>query len=487
MSAETEKVPSESSGCGGMGIDTARLIRDGTKPNWTKDFPVIGEGTLIFSIQRSTAFSIVIRPKLKPHQAGADQWIALEVCKHSASFKIHINGKAEQLKEVRGTVNNEHVGYEQNRKISYWFSYDRDLLTLKYGKGYCMEETTLMTYRFLTGNEVEDEKVREKLQYLFSPTVRRLIEQYDIEPMKELVERYAAHFLKDGFRGCTLSAMFPTCSGNALDTESETLATSVIDIEHQVSFSKDPFVCNWSPFVLDSSRVNLFELDDNNFTFSASLPPACLELYSNVTAPNVDLDWSPTPTKYCLSDAIRYSLKGPSGKLYQKLKSKTDEFGDFSQTYLRVTLGTNRGSSPGIPYVLEIWPTNHGSPIHNHGNAYAVIKVLHGGLTLKIFNKHADKPDYPSLKTFDVWAGDVTWISPNWFQTHQLWNSTADYCATVQCYQYGTNDFTHWPYFDYVANTQVINEFLPTSDYTFHEMEAMVMKEFQEYMDKGPQ
>ena len=77
---------------------------------------------------------------------------------------------------------------------------------------------------------------------------------------------------------------------------------------------------------------------------------------------------------------------------------------------------------------------------------------------------------------------DCTWISPNWFQTHKLWNHNKVFCATIQCYQYGTNDYTHWPYFDYVADTKVIDEFLPNSDYTFHEMRDLVMKEYLNHM-----
>ena len=476
---ESSASPSSIASYSGMDINTERLIRDEAAPNWTRDFPVIGEGTLIFSIQRSTPFSIVIRPKLQEGEPGANQWISLEVHQARALFKMHIDGITTLLSEVTGEVKKELVGYEEGRKISYWFSYDRDLLKLKYGKGYYMEETTLMTHGFLTGKEEVDEETRKQLQYLFSPTIRRRIEQYDIESNKALIQRYAARIRKFGFRGRSLQEMFPTLSGEALDRESEALATSIVDIEHMVAFDKEPFVCNWSPVVLDSSQVNLFEMDDNNYTFSASLPPACLELYSNVTAPNVDLDWSSTPQKYRLSDAIRYSLKGPNGTLYKKLKSKSNEFAGVEETYLRVTLGSNRGSSPGVPYVLEIWPSGRGSPIHNHGNAYAVIKVLHGGLTIKIFNKHADTPHALPLMRFDVKEGDATWLSPNWFQTHQLWNYTDDYCATVQCYQYGVTDFTHWPYFDYVASTSVIDEFLPEGDYTFHDMQEIVTKEFE--------
>ena len=243
-----------------------------------------------------------------------------------AIFKMSIDGITTPLSEVTGAVKHELVGYEEGRKISYWFSYNRDLLELKYGKGYHMEETTLMKYSFLTGKEEADDEIRKQLQYLFSPTIRRRIEQYDIEKKEALIQRYATLIRNFGYRGRTLQEMFPKLSSEALEKKSEELSSTLVDIEHQVAFDKEPFVCNWSPFVLDSSKVNLFEMDDNQYTFSASLPLACLELYSNVTRPNVNLDWSPTPTKYRLSDAIRYSLKGPNGTLYKKLKSKLDEF-----------------------------------------------------------------------------------------------------------------------------------------------------------------
>ena len=32
------------------------------------------------------------------------------------------------------------------------------------------------------------------------------------------------------------------------------------------------------------------------------------------------------------------------------------------------------------------------------------------------------------------------WMSPQWFQTHQLRNVSSDYCATINCYRYDTQD-----------------------------------------------
>ena len=76
----------------------------------------------------------------------------------------------------------------------------------------------------------------------------------------------------------------------------------------------------------------------------------------------------------------------------------------------------------------------------------------------------------------------LTWISPNWFQTHKLWNSTPSYCATIQCYQYSKADTVYWPYFDYVSDDDTIEEFLPNSDFKFHDMKRRVMEEYRAYM-----
>ena len=43
----------------------------------------------------------------------------------------------------------------------------------------------------------------------------------------------------------------------------------------------------------------------------------------------------------------RYSIETEGALLNTTLKRKA---------YLRITMGKGRGESPGIPYVLEIWP-----------------------------------------------------------------------------------------------------------------------------------
>merc|ERR1719419_1424088 len=79
-------------------------------------------------------------------------------------------------------------------------------------------------------------------------------------------------------------------------------------------------------------------------------------------------------------NAIRFSLITPGMTLYTIAEKKRQPSGDGGflpdQVYIRVTVGKDSKIGPGIPFVLEIWPSGMKSPIHDHGDAVAVIKVL---------------------------------------------------------------------------------------------------------------
>jgi hypothetical protein len=51
----------------------------------------------------------------------------------------------------------EPIGFakEKGEKRLYWLSFDRTHLTVKYGKGYHMVETTLMAYDFYQVNKAQ--------------------------------------------------------------------------------------------------------------------------------------------------------------------------------------------------------------------------------------------------------------------------------------------------------------------------------------------
>ena len=187
------------------------------------------------------------------------------------------------------------------------------------------------------------------------------------------------------------------------------------------------------------------------------------------------LDWPYSKPR--LSDAITYSIKTKGKLLYNKLDEKKEK-GEFR--YLRVTVGSDRGSSPGVPYVLEIWPAGSASPIHNHGNAFAVIKVLYGAVKVAIYNKTWDEEQtQEELMSFNAQQGDVTWISPNWFQTHKLTNESQQlFCATIQCYKYSSDDEVMWPYFDYLDG-KTVKKFIVDSDFEFMQLRETLLNEYR--------
>jgi hypothetical protein len=181
------------------------------------------------------------------------------------------------------------------------------------------------------------------------------------------------------------------------------------------------------------------------------------------------------------SKAIEKSIADPNGWCYKRLQEKSTEFSkdkpDILETYLRITLGQNNGESPGIPYVMEIWPPQHYSPIHNHAGAEAVIRVLHGTIQVALFPfLGSDQP----FQTTTFEKDDCTWISPTLNQTHQLYNPNHDTtCVTIQCYMYGNKDVSHYDYFDYIDYTGKKQQYEPDSDMDFLKFKETMMEEWK--------
>ena len=407
-----------------------------------KPLPLNGEGTISVNDKRSQPFAIRIQPDYPSDCPESKKgYVEVRIDSNEACFW---GRKPDAEEESLGKGNSEGA-LEPERKVSYWFSFNRNGRFLKYGKGYIMEETTHL-------------------------------EQGAFGPPKEKPEDDEWWFI---FRPDTPKQVMILTLGPVLYA-----SKSLVDMEKLVGFYPYPLTKNWSPVVIDSSNSTLDNLARNDFTQSASLPETCRELYENVAAAGVALD---APNKYPkLSDAIKYSINTEGKILYKKLKEKREK-GDME--YLRVTVGQDRGASPGVPYVLEIWPKGSESPIHNHGNAYAVIKVLYGVINISIYNKTwKDASTQEKLNSFVASKGDVTWLSPNWYQTHKLSNQSSEFCATIQCYKYGPEDYLNWPYFDYLdGKEEGVHEFYPDSDFEFLKMRDDLLLEYRENMERDDQ
>jgi len=390
-------------------------------------------------------------------------YLALHVDHQKAWFSIKKNGRLVNLTDLTEiVVSGMHLGLDADTITTYWLSYDRDNMIIKYGKGYAMEETTLLICDFSEGVTSADKLAKKRQTWslffgIYDPerkgaTILLYRTPSDIEKHQERV-------VKDGE------------------------VAGFIHMEALIEVRKQPLVANPSPFVLDSTKATLNVIDKGLYTFSSELPTACKILYDTMIKCELDLEFDMGVSDVRLSDAVRYSINTEGCILNKTLKNKN---------YLRITMGKGRGESPGIPYVLEFWPPGARSPIHNHGAVCGMIKVLYGTIQNGCFNKvpstvtDSKKKFRPQeLMKFDAYKDDVLWLSPEWWQTHQLRNVSNDFCATVNCYRYDENDKIQWNLFDFVNDENgEVGNFFPNTDFTFGEMRKIVFNEWADRMAK---
>jgi hypothetical protein len=238
------------------------------------------------------------------------------------------------------------------------------------------------------------------------------------------------------------------------------------------------------------------DLTMNDVASGSVLPVANLatvgqKLYNCIAGKKFILDDADFPE---FSQAIEHSIRTPGCWCNRRLQEKSTEFNkdkpNLAETYLRITLGQNNGESPGIPYVMEIWPVGHYSPIHNHAGGEAVIRVLHGSIHVKLFPFLCASIDgVDPFAEVEFHKGDITWISPTLNQTHQLQNleGNKDTCITIQCYMYDETNNRHYDYFDYIDDTGKKEQYEPDSDMDFLTFKKTMKKEWAAFVERRVQ
>jgi len=244
---------------------------------------------------------------------------------------------------------------------------------------------------------------------------------------------------------------------------------------------KDPVTTNIPLLVKDKDELSMNDIASSMFLPSANLSLVSQKLYNCISGKKFILDDDDFPD---FSKAIEYSIKTDGLWCCETLKKKSTEFNkddpNIYETYLRITIGENNGESPGIPYVMEIWPSQHYSPIHSHSNANAIIRVLHGKINVELYPYLChDKDGVKPFATKEFNKDDITWISPTLNQTHKLTNLETDTCITIQCYMYDSNDTTHYDYFDYININGKINKYEPDSDMEFIKFKNLMKQEWE--------
>jgi mannose-6-phosphate isomerase-like protein (cupin superfamily) len=245
---------------------------------------------------------------------------------------------------------------------------------------------------------------------------------------------------------------------------------------------KDPITRQVPLFVKDTNQLTMTDIAKGTYLSKANLSLTSQKLYDCISGKRFVLDDDDFPQ---FSDAIEQSIITPGLWCYQKLQSKSREFNpdkpNLLETYLRITLGENNGESPGVPYVMEIWPSQHYSPIHSHASASAVIRVLYGTIHVRLYPfLCAEKEGVDPFGTVDFKEGDITWISPTLNQTHQLINNGNKTCVTIQCYMYESDNNRHYDYFDYLDEDGDKKKYEPDSDMDYIAFRELMKTEWEQ-------
>ena len=178
---------------------------------------------------------------------------------------------------------NTSLGLEPGVLTTYWLSYDRDNMTLKYGKGYAMEQTTLVICDFSEGVKTSQELARKRELWSMFFGI------YD--PARKDVTLLLYRDPKDIKSG--------------LEKSTGGQKAGFIHVEPLVEIRSEPLVVNPSPFVMPSSKATLNLIDKNQYKFSSELPPACKRLYDTIFNCELDMEFDLGTADVRLSDAVR--------------------------------------------------------------------------------------------------------------------------------------------------------------------------------------
>jgi predicted metal-dependent enzyme (double-stranded beta helix superfamily) len=256
---------------------------------------------------------------------------------------------------------------------------------------------------------------------------------------------------------------YPLPQDSETKTWMETLThIRITDTIQPLRLLRDPITTHVPLHVKKTDALSMDDIAAATYMPSANLSPANQQLYNCISGKRFSLN---TPDFPDFEEAIEYSIATPNCWCHETLKAKISTFGAPKETYLRITLNQNNGESPGVPHVMEIWPVGHYSPVHNHGGANAVIRVLRGTIHVELFAFLGGDV----FGTADFTKGDITWITPTLNQVHKLTNAegNTDTCITIQCYKYDEDDTRHYDYFDYIDQDGAVQQFDPDSDMDF--------------------
>jgi predicted metal-dependent enzyme (double-stranded beta helix superfamily) len=320
-------------------------------------------------------------------------------------------------------------GLIPNKGVSYWFSLDSQNQRLYAGVGEARLETSIYSYSFPKGDPEAWEKNKKCLESLTTLYIAK--ESVALQPRKLL---------------------------------------------------RDPVTQKIPMLVKEMHSLTMNHIAQNTYLPHSMLNDAGKHMFGCIAGKKFHLNTKEFPD---FTKSIERSIVTPGLWCYETLQKKKKEFNpdspNIEETYLRITLSQNNGESPGIPYVMEIWPIGHYSPVHNHAEANAIIRVLHGKISVNLYAYLCEEKEgiFP-FRTDELKKEDITWITPGLNQTHMLTNpkTNKETCITLQCYMYGERNAIHYDYFDYIDDTGSKQQYEPDSDMDFLTFKELMKEEW---------
>lgn len=171
-------------------------------------------------------------------------------------------------------------------------------------------------------------------------------------------------------------------------------------------------------------------------------------------------------------EAIRRSLQ--KGVLHDIMIEKQAEVPYPDMVYLRVDCYVKAVQAPCI---LEIWPGQHYSFIHEHSDSTGIVFGLAGRVDAMVYKSLAWDAEKLALISID--RGNAAWLDKEYFQVHRLFCPLPrdEYGATFHIYNHCKDE-----YFRYVdEKTHEIELFETKSDINWFDLVEQLEKETPRY------
>lgn len=239
----------------------------------------------------------------------------------------------------------------------------------------------------------------------------------------------------------------------------------------------EPIIFDPPLLIISPNEFSPTRHDNREGVLAPFLRNPCQHLYLQFNDFTLNDDTFPNFT-----EAIEHSVKNPNGWCHQKLKEKSNRFGrpKAEASYICIGIDKIEGDKTMYSGVIKIWPPGYYSPIHNHGVAYGIIRVLHGKILIKFFPELSMGVRQSCLIEQLFEANQATWMMPKLNQISQMKNPDmyGSCCITLHCYQYKTDEQVPCEHFDFITNDgQHIECYHSLYDNTYLTFKKLMMME----------